>query len=77
MKFIDKYSQAEFLDQYEFEGVAIYKDKFLHKCWNCGRYTYWIELFFMVPLCSEECFRAKYERNGKIYGKTTKKGKKI
>jgi endogenous inhibitor of DNA gyrase (YacG/DUF329 family) len=58
MKFDELYKNTKYV---EFEGTAIIKGEKEHKCWHCGEKTVWFDSQFLVPLCSEECCRAKWD----------------
>lgn len=55
MKFDDKYPDAGYMDQYEFEGSFIVKDKHLKSCCICKSDTYWMDGSLQDYFCSEEC----------------------
>lgn len=31
------------------------------KCWHCGEETEWLDLSFQTWMCSEECYKAKWD----------------
>jgi hypothetical protein len=63
-KFNNIFPDAEHLDQVEFKGseLLLYHGGVYNKhCWHCGESTNWIDINFQAPLCSEECFDAKWD----------------
>ena len=56
-------------DEARYGGSTLVKMKEKGKCWHCGVETYFADLNFMLaPLCSTECFYAKWEEFEEAYG---------
>ena len=68
MKFKDRYPNAQYLDEVR---MNIIKSDTEEPCFICGIPTYFHEINYQAPFCSEECIdkmRGDKMRGGKYHG---------
>jgi len=68
--FDNLYPDASCGTEVRFEGSLLVKDDKEHTCWHCGRKTFWVDILFPAPLCSEECCKAKWDEYWEANSKT-------
>lgn len=62
MKFQIKYPNASSTDRFEFQHSFVAKMPHLEQCRWCHSMTRWMDILFQVPVCSEECNVAMWEK---------------
>lgn len=62
MNFDDKFHYVTPSRHIDYGDSSIFKSKLLKRCVQCGISTYWRDAIMNVHLCSEECFKARWDK---------------